>query len=290
LFNGNIVREEAHKKVAEFLLIAGGFNVNSTSETAWQHYLASMLSRDLLVMLPGEAPKKLDKEEGKFSISRYPMSIGGVADRATGQEKEDLLWSGSREVTKDQLTELARAIVREVKKRGPFQSMAEFVNRRLDGTNVELALSGALQAALDADEVSINKDMRDIKITNSPIGYKFKQAALGPVKEGIAGYVSQADLLQSLGNTMTVRDDTFRIRAYGESHNAKGEVTARAWCEAVVQRTPEYVDPLNPATAYDDPETAANELTPVNQNFGRRFKIVSFKWLPRQEIQGGSAS
>ena len=86
LFNGTIVREEAYQRVAEFLLIAGGFNVNSISETAWQHYLASMLSRDLLVMLPGEAPKKLDREEGKFSISRYPLSIGGVAVSGAGSQ------------------------------------------------------------------------------------------------------------------------------------------------------------------------------------------------------------
>ena len=43
---------------------------------------------------------------------------------------------------------LAEAIVEEVKARGPFRSMAEFVNRKLNGT-ADQQRKGALQAALD---------------------------------------------------------------------------------------------------------------------------------------------
>jgi len=54
--------------------------------------------------------------------------------------------------------------------------------------------------------------------------------------------------------------------------------TARAWCEAVVQRMPAYVDGSN---SVDD---RPSELNPINARFGRRFSIVSFKWLSPDEI------
>ena len=62
-------------------------------------------------------------------------------------------------------------------------------------------------------------------------------------------------------------------------------VLSRAWCEAVVQRGINYVDPVN------SPETPARqvnmksgaledtELSAVNKAFGRKFNIVSFRWL-----------
>ena len=52
------------------------------------------------------------------------------------------------ELTRDELEALASGIVREVKRRGPFLSLAEFVNRRL-GQESDLTLKGAVQAAID---------------------------------------------------------------------------------------------------------------------------------------------
>ncbi len=73
------------------------------------------------------------------------------------------------------------------------------------------------------------------------------------------------------------------IRSYGESVNPAltsadpGYITGRAWCEAVVQRVPDYV---NTATnAYASPTTGSD-----NQKFGRRFKIISFRWLTANDI------
>lgn len=95
-----------------------------------------------------------------------------------------------------------------------------------------------------------------------------------------AGFLTQADMLQSLGPVLTARSDTFVIRAYGDVINpAIGGTTpdARAWCEAVVQRVPDYVDstvdPWATPAAGSDSET-----------FGRRFKIVSFRWLSADDI------
>jgi hypothetical protein len=95
---------------------------------------------------------------------------------------------------------------------------------------------------------------------------------------GIPGWLTQADVLQAIGPLLSVRSDTFRIRAYGEAVDPNGKTIARAWCEAVVQRTPEYVDPSNRAT------DRGAQLTKRNQIFGRRFQMVSFRWLSADEI------
>lgn len=95
---------------------------------------------------------------------------------------------------------------------------------------------------------------------------------------GIPGWVTQADVLQVIGPVIATRSDTFRIRTSGEARDATGRVLATAWCEAIVQRQPAYLDPAN---APGDP---ADVLTPVNATFGRRFEIVSFRWLSPNEI------
>ena len=110
------------------------------------------------------------------------------------------------------------------------------------------------------------------------------------------GNLIQSDLLQSLGSALTARSDTFTLRCFGEAINPTGE-TGAVWVEAVVQRVPEFIDPTNPAetgssapkplaagaTANTD-ATVSPSLTGVNQILGRRFKIVSFRWLKADEI------
>jgi hypothetical protein len=87
-----------------------------------------------------------------------------------------------------------------------------------------------------------------------------------------------------------VRDDTFRIRAYGESLDASGKVVARAWCEAVMQRMPEYCDATNDATVPARMMSSSGvfsdnaSLTPINRIFGRKFMMESFRWLTEREI------
>jgi Tfp pilus assembly protein PilX len=70
-------------------------------------------------------------------------------------------------------------------------------------------------------------------------------------------------ILTALGPMLTVRSDTFRIRAYGEALNPAdpARIEASAYCEAIVQRTP---DPM--------------------PGFGRRFVITSFRWLGPEDI------
>lgn len=97
---------------------------------------------------------------------------------------------------------------------------------------------------------------------------------------GIPGWITQADILQVIGPALSTRSDTFRIRAYGEATDPQtGQPTARAWCEAIVQRVPEYIDQV------DSTADTPNDLSSlVNKTFGRRFIAVSFKWLSKDEI------
>ena len=95
---------------------------------------------------------------------------------------------------------------------------------------------------------------------------------------GIPGWLTQADVLQVIGPSLTTRSDTFRIRTYGEALDSNGVSIAKAYSEAVVQRVPAYVDPA------DASSERGTELTTVNQTYGRQFKIISFRWLSSNEI------
>ena len=54
-------------------------------------------------------------------------------------------WSGFRELESQEIDKLVDAITDEVRKRGPFLSMAEFVNRRLASASDEMSARGALR-------------------------------------------------------------------------------------------------------------------------------------------------
>jgi hypothetical protein len=108
--------------------------------------------------------------------------------------------------------------------------------------------------------------------------FAFPEAEKGSTSYGIPGIVKQADLLTPIAPVLSARSDSFVIRAYGESVDVTGTVTARAWCEALVERDRNFVDATN------RPETATNSLSPTNVRFGRRYKIISFRWLSPSEV------
>jgi hypothetical protein len=91
---------------------------------------------------------------------------------------------------------------------------------------------------------------------------------------GASGCLFQGDLLQALGSRIATRSDTFRMRAYGESN----EGNLGHMLEWIIQRTPDFVDPQDPAA------TSPHQLNPLNQVLGRRFKVISSRWLAPSEI------
>jgi hypothetical protein len=171
--------------------------------------------------------------------------------------------------------------------------MSEFVNRQV-GPVGPRTLRGALEAAITESEINEPKGaaspatfLAQVPITRDDVAnpklYKYKtpEATIGNPAEGAPGWVNQGDLLRILEPSATVRGDTFVIRAYGEAQDTNGNITARAYAEAVVQRVPEFLDPADRPSldVYTDPEAAA-----ANKTFGRRIHIVSFRWLSSDEI------
>jgi len=168
------------------------------------------------------------------------------------------------------------------------------VNRQLS-SDTNLALAGAVQTALNeltADSsLSPFETMQNESVASeaSPFvanpaggllntGYVFPEAAVGHNTYGLPGWTRQADILRPLAPTLSARDDTFTIRAYGEARAPDGTVQASAWCEATVSRGREFVDPADAADLTTPPTQAANVI------FGRRFKVLTFRWLNRDEV------
>ncbi|WP_233246116.1 hypothetical protein [Coraliomargarita sinensis] len=306
--------DDAFMKAAEHLRVDGAFNVNSTSVNAWYAVLKGIRERKLFYRNASGNLKEVDVPDDHIALSRFdtPTTDKEMADASSGVTRDDGLsaWSGVRFLDDDQIRLLAEKCVEQVKKRGPFLNFSEFINRRLEDS--KLGLMGALQSAIDYDDDSpepgsINYRFKDsplLRISPSDLGpneYPTPEAVEGSRLAGIPGYVVQSDVLKPIANTLQVRDDTFRIRAYGEVLDPKGKVIGRAWCEAVVQRSPDYVDPANqayeanyvyegapPNDTYDprwDGEFVPNSnLSELNRRFGRRFEIKSFRWLNSDEV------
>ena len=272
---------KAELEVAAHLMVEGQFNVNSTSVEAWKA-LFSSLRGESTVGIDTMGKTKLHEISGSPAHS---VGLPAGPPAATTEDPADPnAWLGGRELNDKEIDQLARAMVTEVRKRGPFLSLSEFVNRRLDSSNRELSLKGALQAAIDADSVDINRAFRTPTRSFSPaetnsMNPAFPEALKGPIAYGSSAYVDQADILRGLAEQLTPRGDTFVIRTYGDAMSPDGKVTARAVCEAVVQRLPEYLDSQDAAYLKQD------ELkSEPNKRFGRRIEIVSFRFLNPAEI------
>ncbi len=321
-------------EVAGRLLVNGSHNINCTDKDAWKALLAS--SKHL----------KHPAAASSDSNAIFPRSLEQLATGTTpptGREEDS--FAGYRSLTDTELDALAEELARQVRIRGPFVSLSQFVNRSLVSLTQPgipdartQGRSGALQSAIDISGVNISPtgsknpftavtlfrdkvnlqpenagtavpraDLVGTDTANMPGGPEILwptrsfdenpgsvagiladkdmlskplfRSEQGYRSTGIPSWLTQADVLQVIGPVISARSDTFRIRAYGEAVDPEtGDPVARAWCEAVVQRMPEYVDGSNRVT--DRPD----DLTPVNRHFGRRFTTVSFKWLSPDEI------
>jgi hypothetical protein len=281
------------RRMGSALMVTGPFNVNSDSVDAWKAMLSSL--RDAAVV----GWRKSDQSpSGKTGFPRAGMPIAGDADdegrRAGLDVAGKIRWAGFRALDDDQITTLAERIVEQIRARGvedgaPSLTLGEFVNRRIGGSSELHVLSGLLQQAIEESGINDrfnapgfdSKQLGTASLTHSAAlnGLANPDARKGFSGEGAPSMLTQGDLLMALAPVITVRGDTFRIRAYGESRTKSGEVSAKAWCEAVVQRAPEYLDPR------DQPELRAVELTQeANRRFGRRFVITSFRWLSPEEV------
>jgi len=255
---------------ASQLLLDGAFNVNSTSVEAWK------------AVLSGSRASSAD------GLVRFPrvLSAPGKTWTSSTSPTDGSAWNGERALTDAEVERLAKAIVVEVKKRGPFLSLADFVNRRLadDATGRMGPLQAAIDAAgLNAPFVSAfplnnSKSLPDYSHPDKLRDATRLEQTLKPATKawGAPGFLTQGDVLQVLGPSLNARSDTFIIRTYGDAADSSGTIRSRAWCEAIIQRTPE---PLS---------ADASGLNSANAgkagDFGRRFIVKSFRWLKREDI------
>ncbi|WOO40085.1 hypothetical protein [Rubellicoccus peritrichatus] len=307
------------KAAAEMKLI-GGFNINSTSEQAWR------------AVLGGDKGLAYNPVTGSDSSIALPTTFPRFT-QPTSDDGWTEPWQGYRSLSDEQVAQLAHNIVKEIKNRGPFISLADFINRRLvdnpetNDSDVEDTpyeyedLRGTIQAALDrtwssTDTASAPSGMNAFPANNgedsfwkekleqdgfllghpnnqtssqfgqgSRYAYDLRRIQGGDVERNPYShpsafspkFVTQADVLSSIGASLTARSDTFTIRAYGEvSSTFSSDKVVGVWCEAVVQRTPFYIEDT------DNPEDAPSSAT--NREFGRQYKLISFRWLKAEEV------
>ncbi|WPJ97180.1 hypothetical protein SH580_05590 [Coraliomargarita algicola] len=302
-----LAQEDAWRTVASQLEVEGMFNVNSTSVEAWTAVLRNLREASVPYAEVGDpAVGGLSSEPDEWSLvldtsastdSLTPITRTSVAGDPLSASNPDVAVVATHlNMTDAQMEALAIEIVKQVKARGPFLSLSEFVNRRLD-SDKELAFAGAIESALIALaelgnnaknpfwEIQSQYPQQAELPSDAASIYEFKEAAVGNASGasayaayGTPGWVRQADVLRSLAPVISARDDTFLIRAYGASQDPiTGDERSKVWCEAVVQRRAAYVDATNASTEQVG-------LSAANRRFGRRFEIVSFRWLTEDEI------
>jgi hypothetical protein len=188
----------------------GVFNVNGAGEGAWKIFLRAL---------------PLDSVSGLYSLPRFP-----------GQSPSDGPFQRICRLRDGELDRLAECIVEEVRAHGPFASLGQFVNRHLGDRDDPSTRCGLLQRAIERaglrDFPAISSDDRRGR------DWFDDDATGGDVNVGAPADLSQADLLQFFGNALTVRGDTFLIRAYGDGATDTSNAAA-ALLEALVQRFPD---------------------------------------------------
>jgi Tfp pilus assembly protein PilX len=262
---------------SKFLLQGGAFNFNSVRKDAWVAVLRSVRfssTADFSYLDASAATGTAADTTTAAGFTgaaflRFPQSAQEIykADDNYPQSQfggggpvitTPLYRRGVRVLSAVDVSNLAGAIVALIQQRqsvsGPFSTIEEFLSPATAGGPSLLE-----QAILDA---KLNID-----------------AAGNPI-EFSSQFLTQGDIMTALAPVLFPRSDTFVIRTYGEAVNpTTGATEGRAWCEATVQRTPEYFDPT------DDATVAPADLTgSLNQTYGRRFKVVSFRWLTRSDI------
>lgn len=300
---------------SKHLLQAAAFNLNSTEALAWAAVLRGVRfpspqefsylnassttgtagDTDLATVQGGEARffRFSQSAQETFKTDDPPTDTTVVSPANT-----HLYRRGMRTLSGAQLTALTAKIAELIGRKhaatdgagGPFRSVEEFLSPT------------TLFAGVDSEgNAGAPRSLLEAAINDSGIN------------EGIefsSQYLTQADIMTALAPILFARSDTFIIRAYGEAVNAaklpasyqtggtvpSDAIEGRAWCEAIVQRLPEFMDPsmspesrpgdFEPTPNPDNPEEVVNPTAAqkLNKELGRRFKVISFRWLTRSDI------
>lgn len=260
------------QSVSGRLLIDGAFNINSTSVDAWKTIFGSLHRPEIPVYNETTGDLAQFDTPGQPFVSR------------TGAPFDEDMWNGYRQLSQADIESLAAEMVSEIRARGPARSLSEFVNRDPFSTNPDFQRRGRLQAVIDR---VLNLNLNEAGIAAKGVDGYGDAFLNAEDRQGMAfpGWVLQADFLQPLAPILTVRSDTFTIRAYGESIDPiTQQVLAKAWCEAVVQRLPDPVENNTLTTQNQQEAHLIKPTTPTGTAGERRFQVTSFRWLPESSI------
>jgi hypothetical protein len=268
---------------ARYLLQGGAFNLNSVDPDAWAAVLRSVrfpTGREFrylnsLKSTGTAADTSTLSLVAEAAFPRFSQSAQETYNPGSGSQSEpgtstntvvrtDYYRQGFRTLDAATVTALAQNIATAIRTRitttGPFYSLEEFLNPA-NGVGTPSLLE---QAIIDLNlNVLPNADPEATAVT-----YPFSST-----------FLTQADIMTVLAPVLFVRSDTFTIRTYGEATNpATGLTEGKAWCEAIVQRFPEPFSPAIPNQPTDE------EYQAPPGEFGRRFKIISLRWLTKSDI------
>ncbi|MDR1497656.1 MAG: hypothetical protein LBS59_04495 [Puniceicoccales bacterium] len=244
----------------------GVFNVNTCEAAPWRVVLARALPewkrqtaegvvstpsskslKNTLFRLPfgADQPRLLNGGESDFSDTELRDTTWAERERCEGVQGMRMLDSAFRD-------RLAAAISLAVKNyqikwgRG-FRSLHEF------------AASGVLNSSIEEARVNTSSALGKVPAPMSPLR------------------LNSGDVLESLLPAFAVRGDTFKVRVCGAALSTLGAEQSRADAEILVQRLPEFCD------TSQSPMTPVLELNETNRFWGRRLKIIYFRWLSSDE-------
>jgi hypothetical protein len=308
----------AATRTSKHFLQGGAFNLNSTSATAWAAVLRTIRfpaphSFTYLDVSPetgtaaDDALASVQSDDAQFfrfsqSAQETYKAESGLAHNdpdAPSPARTDLFRRGMRTLDPAQVTALATKVVELIGVKhaatetqgGPFRSLEEFLS------------PSSLFAGVDTDGNALApRSLLEAAIADSGIN--------SAIAEFSSQWLTQGDVMTALAPVLFPRSDTFVIRTYGEAINPiklpqtyrAGDtvpieaIEGRAWAEAIVQRVPEYFEPsmppdtqpsaFEPVPNPDDAEAAPTSTSAqdLNKIYGRRFKVISFRWLTRSDI------
>lgn len=316
--------DQVDARSSKYFVQAGAFNLNSTSAAAWAAVLRSVrfpapqafryLDSTVETGTAADVAATVSSDDAQFfrfsqsaqetyksdvptttTTTTTDATTGVSTTTTTASSPPTYLYrKGMRTLTAAQVATLAAKIAELVGVKhaggidngGPFRSVEEFLT----------PLTIFAGTTTDADGnvvVGANRTLLEAAIADTGLNLDGAGAAI----EFSSQYLTPADIMTALAPVLFPRSDTFIIRAYGEAYNPATTLTeGKAWCEAVVQRVPDYVDPSMPAESLpadfeptlnaDDPtaEPTSTAAQILNKALGRRFKLVSFRWLTRADI------
>jgi hypothetical protein len=241
---------------AKHLYLNGAFNINSTSVEAWASLLKS-IRLGAWEYADGAGGATELNLAGSNQFLRFSQSAEETWQGVYATDADDVtrerFRKGLRSFSDAEIELFALKIVKGIRARrqgtiapmGPFVSLQDFID------------SGVIKTAIS--EAGLNG-------TNT--------------ETYTSSYLTQQDVLTAIAPFLSARSDTFVIRAYGDAVNPfdDQEILARAYCEAIVQRTH--------AKHSTDPNSG-DVMAPTGEapgEFGRQFKVIAFRWMTGDEL------